>query len=140
MCQGCVTVSRVASMRLLYNRRRKLAQKHGTVTRTAFEQLQQRLGFNFVPSGALNDADLDVRFVSCFTWDWAHCLCIHGALNHEIGALMKALDKHQLGYAALDSYLGAWAWPAGYAHPRAIIGQLKGQKEDAERTDPSTFA
>ena len=67
----------------------------GTMTATAFGELQQSLGFNHNANGLLADRELrqEFRVSDIIRTDWVHDLCQDGVLTIEINAFTKAAKK-----------------------------------------------
>ena len=93
-----------------------LAAKQGTLTKTAFAELEKASGFTYHPDALLSDKRLR-RYVtpaSAYTMDWLHNFLANGTASVEITLFLGAC-KRQLGiaYEHLDKLVGAdWAYPA----------------------------
>ena len=63
-----------------------LSRAQPGLTKTAFKQLQQSIGYNFNPDGVLADSGLvpHVRPSSCLTYDSMHCLLSNGVMSLEV--------------------------------------------------------
>ena len=73
-----------------------LRTQHGVLNKSQFESLEKSLGLLYQPEGAMYDDTFHSRFLhgplGSLQFDWMHCYCVSGAMNHEIGLMMESLS------------------------------------------------
>jgi hypothetical protein len=100
----------------LRNVARYLERKAGTLTQTAFENLQKALGITHLPYSILLDRSLDdIVKPSCqYMHDWMHTLFADGIANLLVYLLFEAFiteDRKQI-YELFRGFAKKWVWPA----------------------------
>ena len=73
-----------------------LRTQHSVLSKSKFEALEKNLGLLYQPEGAMYDDQFHSRFLrgplGSLQFDWMHCYCVSGAMNHEIGLMMSSLE------------------------------------------------
>ena len=105
-----------SSVRGIQRRLHEVALEGGP--KTKLTGLQSLLGFNYTPTGALADEELDINLPAVFQWDWMHCYMVGGVFVKETESLLQRLHPHGMGVSALHAYVQHWQWPLGYGHAK----------------------
>lgn len=83
-----------------------LRTQHGVLNKSQFDSLEKSLGLLYQPEGAMYDDQFHSRFLhgplGSLQFDWMHCYCVSGAMNHEIGLMLESLSG-LLSHYPLDS-------------------------------------
>ena len=92
----------------------RLAAASAVMTAANLEELQTRLGFNYVPKGVLQDAELRALCnpVSHLLFDTMHVYYVNGIFNNHVGRLIESVKPYGLTYQQLHDYASCWTWPA----------------------------
>ena len=102
------------SDRSLKERVQFLKDQHGQVSGAAFAKLEQALGLNFAPHGALFSDSfwnlLEGGPITVTQYDWMHTLLVSGAWNNETGLLFHLIRDH-LTTKEADEFLSKFKWP-----------------------------
>ena len=92
----------------------RLANEEDTLTKSAFDTLQQAVGLTYDAEGLLADMELrqHVRPTST-VMDWMHNFMVHGCANVEVHAFLACCKSRLgLGFADLKAFsAAAWKWP-----------------------------
>ena len=98
------------------------------ITKTAFGELESRMGFHFSEHAVVNDTALNYRSISTLNFDWVHIYFSSGLFTREIEAFVaKARELAGKGkpalvsYADLHDYLQLWHVPACWASCKTIF-------------------
>ena len=98
------------------------------ITKTAFGELETRMGFHFSEHAVVNDTALNYRSISTLNFDWVHIYFSSGLFTREIEAFVaKARELAGKGkpalvsYADLHDYLQLWHVPACWASCKTIF-------------------
>lgn len=104
---------------------RRLATAKPVMGKTAFDELQTRLGWKFAV-GSLVESTRLLRIADPTEhalYDWMHVFFVQGAFNIHMGLLAQALRGFSITYKMLDEYVGEWRWPV---HLGSKVGRSSG--------------
>ena len=98
----------------------------GLITKEAYDDLQQWLGFNRLQFNPFADPALNLGMVNILCYDWMHVYFAQGVFDGEVSALLSALPASDR--EGLREYLHLWVWPKAYASGRTVMdkGRLDG--------------
>ena len=84
-----------------------------TSNKAEFEELEKRLGWNYVPDGAMWNQALRplIEPTSHAIYDWMHIVFVHGVFGVHMGQTMIGLKEHGVTYAKLHDYVTTFEWP-----------------------------
>lgn len=84
-----------------------LTRQMPALNKTAFEELQQSLGLNHCPEGALWDLGLRAIFrpVSMIQFDWMHCVLVQGVFQLEVQLALTALSRKGVAHLPIHDFL-----------------------------------
>ena len=122
------------SDRSLKERVQFLKDQHGQVSSAAFAKIEQSLGLNFAPAGALYSDSfwnlLEGGPITVTQYDWMHTLLVSGAWNNEAGLLFHLIKDH-LSTKQADEFLSKFKWPVQW-EGRGATGKRILQKHVAD--------
>lgn len=102
------------SDRNLKERVQFLKDQVGQVSGAAFAKMEQALGLNYAPLGALYSDSfwnlLEGGPITVTQYDWMHTLLVSGAWNNETGLLFHLIKDH-LSTKQADEFLSKFKWP-----------------------------
>lgn len=102
------------SDRNLKERVQFLKDQVGQVSGAAFAKMEQALGLNYAPLGALYSDSfwnlLEGGPITVTQYDWTHTLLVSGAWNNETGLLFHLIKDH-LSTKQADEFLSKFKWP-----------------------------
>lgn len=109
----------------------------GTVTQQHFNRMQQSVGINFEPNGALFSDDLDGLFldgpVSVTHYDWMHCYVVSGIWNTEAGYFLETI-KAITPVKSIHQFLKGLTWPKTISS-RGMTGKTCLVKHEADGSE-----
>ena len=105
-----------------------LREEKSLLSKTAFQELESRLGYHFSEASILNDTALAYKSMSTLRYDWPHIYFITGLFGKDMDAFMhlsKSLTPQTrpgpVTYIDLDEYLCQWTWLARFSFSKSIF-------------------
>ena len=97
-------------MEMLLVSRRRVAE--GTMTTTAYKELEKTVGLNSNGRGLLADRELSMKLnlINSVTYDWVHNTFQDGVFVVEATELLTRLQDHGVGFAEIEAWLKDDGW------------------------------
>eukprot|EP00959_Pyramimonas_sp_CCMP1952_P447065 9360378-Pyramimonas_sp.AAC.1 len=95
----------------IYGIQQRLREIAASGANSELLERQRTLGFNWVPTGMLQEPSLSIDIPEVLAWDYVHIYLVKGLFHVELTALLNKLAPHGFGGLALDKYLQNWEWP-----------------------------
>ena len=102
-----------------------LVARNGTMSKTAFENLQTIVGFNLVPNGLLLDMQLRTVYkpINHTIRDWQHTLVGDGVVNTLIAQVIRVIGERGFSLDHLRTFMSIANLPSKYG--KADVNWLK---------------
>jgi hypothetical protein len=111
------------------------------LSKTAFERLEQSMGWNYRPEGLLLSEWFpgDASPADHTMFDWMHVYAVHGVANVEIALLMSLLSTVNIGHDLVHAFLQNVVWPK-HINSKGMSGKLVFEKRLAPNSALSCSA
>lgn len=114
-----------------------LKDNHGQTSQAHFTKMQQALGLNFEPDGALFSSDLEGKLmggpVSVTHYDWMHCYVVSGVWNTEAGYFLEKI-KPIASVKSIHEFIKKLNWPKRISST-GVSGKTCLAKHDADGSE-----
>ena len=92
---------------------RMLETSYHTMNGSQFEELEKRVGWNYVPESMMYNQCLRplIEPTTHAIYDWMHIIFVHGVFGIHVGQTMVWLRAHGVTYAKLNDHVSKYEWP-----------------------------
>ena len=106
------------------------------MSRRNLEELETRLGFNYIPDGIMQDNVLRALAdpTEHLLYDTMHIYYVNGIFGNHVGRLLEALKPHGITYATLRTYVSHWTWPSN-VKKQSLTDPLEGKRAKSSWDD-----
>ena len=76
-----------------------------------FEQLEQSMGINYVPTGMLFDEELDLKPIAHTMYDWLHIYLVNGLFQSQANLMLDTLSKNRVKHDDITAFFKSFSGP-----------------------------